>query len=663
MTIFALPIGLLLAGAAVYALERPTRGRSDRRIVLGGAACAALLAAIAVALWAATSLPASSFAWGGGLALTLSVDRLVRVVVLLVPVVALFVVVWGAAHEPCEGLAKLLGGLVAFAGAMELLVLANDFLTLVVGWELVGALSFALIAHHHEDDEAVASASYAYNLTRLGGLGLVLAAGAVLATTGTFDFDALHRLDSNTRDLFAAGVLFAAASKSAQLPFSPWLFRAMAGPSAVSALLHSSTMVAAGAWLLVRLHAPLVATPWFQGAAIAIGLTTAIVAGVVALVQSEAKRLLAASTCAQYGFVFAAVGADAAGAGLVHIVTHAALKAPLFLAAGVAIGVAGSPLLAKMRLGRAVPVVAATSLVACLALAGVPPLGAAWSKEKILAGVTHTSTALGIVVVVAGLLSAAYATRFQLLVFGRGEKRDGRSSGAERLALLALAAATLALCSLWIPSVHEWVRARIGLPFDEGAPWELFASLASIVVGVGAVVLADRRGLLTRTERTPSLVVEWFGLTELFDLGARGTMKLARGCAALDDRVVDAGVRGAAAFGALLSRFASSSLEAAAQGATRATASAALVVRDAAGRVEALMDASNRALTRGSLFVAEESRDVTDPLVDDAVDGVADAVGRAGRSSRAIQTGAIPTYYSIVVGGLVAFLVCLALWR
>ncbi len=176
-----------------------------------------------------------------------------------------------------------------------------------------------------------------------GDLGIWFAAASALVTGGSFDFQALSAVAGGpSANWMAAGILVAAAAKSAQGPFAAWLFRAMEGPSSVSALLHSSTMVAAGAWLLLRLHEPLSAVAWFGPAAIALGLTTALTGGISAIVQPDAKRLLAASTSAQYGLMFVAVGAGYSAAGLIHLVTHAAFKALLFLAAGTAISLTGS---------------------------------------------------------------------------------------------------------------------------------------------------------------------------------------------------------------------------------------------------------------------------------------------------------------------------------
>ena len=312
---------------------------------------------------------------------------MVKIALVLVPLIALPVLLWAAAMEDEVGLPRLLGLLIGFTGAMELLILAADLLVVAIAWELLGVFSWALIAHQWQDDSKVAAANYAFNATRIGGLGLWFAAGATLAVGGNFDFSTMSSPGSSFwGHIMAAGIVIAAASKSGQGPFAPWLFKAMEGPSSVSALLHSSTMVAAGAWLLIRLHEPLAAISWFSPVAITLGLATALAGGITAIVQVDAKRLLAASTSAQYGLMIAATGAGYAAAGLVHLVTHAAFKALLFLAAGAAINAAGTHSLFEMRkmgLARRLPIIAAAGWVGTLALAAIPPLGAAWTQGKI----------------------------------------------------------------------------------------------------------------------------------------------------------------------------------------------------------------------------------------------------------------------------------------
>ena len=193
MILWSLPLLPALLGAllgpsgACIAEAHGTR----RRVFLGAFAALGLTGLIVLAANAALASPATTLRWGPGLSLSLRMAPEVAVIGVLVPAIAMPVVVWAAAHEALRGLSRLIGLLVAFVGAMELLVLAADLLTLTIGWELVSGISWALIAHRWRDDDATAAASYAFDATRLGGLGLWVAAGVTFSVTGGFGFDGL----------------------------------------------------------------------------------------------------------------------------------------------------------------------------------------------------------------------------------------------------------------------------------------------------------------------------------------------------------------------------------------------------------------------------------------------------------------------------------------
>ena len=626
-----------LAGAGVWAVG--TRVRPDRRpAALGTAAVATLAATLVVAVLAAVAGSTGGHDVGGGLALQLELVPPATVVAPLVPAVAALVVAWAAGHEEAHDLPRLLGLMVAFVGAMELLVAAADLLTLTIGFELVAAYSWILIAHDWRRPAAPRAAAHAFNATRFGGLGLVLASGAALAGTGSLAYADLTDLTGAHLHVVVAGVLLAAVAKSAQGPFAPWLFSAMEGPTPVSALLHSSTMVAAGAYALVRLHPVLDRADWFGPTTVAIGLGTALVGGVVALLQSHAKKLLAASTAAQYGLMLVAVGAGYPAVAAVHLVVHAAFKAQLFLSAGTAMAAVGSPELGRMRLGRALRTTAGLAAVASLALAAVPPLGGAWSKESILAAAGHLSPGLAVAVVLAGGLSAAYATRFQLLAFGGLADGDGegprqlveRPGLAETGAMGVLAAGSVLLGALWLPPVREVAAEVLDGPMAEGPPWELVASLLAVALGVYAVWTADRRHRLGHvgTQGTSAAWAEWLGWTALLRrVVVDPTLAGARLLARFDDAVVDGAVWAVAAGGRSLADGARRWLEPGTDALPRGAA------------------AAGRGLARGSTRVAERG-------VDAAVAGVAWLVDRAGADARRSHTGMIHHQFVVIVVGL-----------
>ena len=443
---------LLLAGVGRDGMDgEPPRGR----LAVTAAAAMALTAGVAAfAAWAGWT---GRLPWSESLGLSLdyapATSPVAALFAVLVPVVAAPVLAYGAGHEEGRGLTRLLAVLAFFVAAMEVVAGAADLLTLLLGWELIGACSAVLIAHHWRDGENPRAGSIVFVTTRAGDLGLFLALGAAFAGVGSLEYGALGGLDGLHLHLVVAGVLVAAAAKSAQVPFAPWLFVAMKGPVTVSSLLHAATMVAAGAFLLIRLHTVLDTAPWFGAATMAVGLTTALMAGVVALLQSHAKRLLAGSTSAHYGLMFLAVGAGYPAVAALHLVAHALAKAPLFLATGIAHECAGSYELWRMELRRVLPGIATATLVVAGAIAGLPPLGAAWTKEAVVTTAGHAAPWVAVAAALAGALSAAYMARFFFQAFGTGSTaRDGRSPRSlERWPLYLLAAATVALGVLWLP--------------------------------------------------------------------------------------------------------------------------------------------------------------------------------------------------------------------
>lgn len=632
MNVLILPV-LPLAAAAVVWLTRSRPGFA------GPVGVGALIVAIVLGLWAAVTEPVATLAWSPMIQLSLRVDGFARVMVVLVPFIAAVVVAYAAVTEP-DGRTRLVALMLAFVAAMLLLVVAADFVTLLIGWELVGATSWALIGHGWRDRANVEAGTQAFLTTRLGDLGLYIAAGAVFAATGSFAFIGLGGAASPWREIVAAGVLLAAAAKSAQVPFSPWLFAAMAGPTPVSALLHSATMVAAGAYLLIRLAPALESVAWFLPAIAIVGLVTALGGGIVAMFQTHAKRALAASTSAQYGLMFIAIGAGSTAAAGAQLVAHAAFKSLLFLAAGVAIHATGSMLLGRLRLGRSLPFVAVAAGVGALALAGLPPLGGAWSKEAIVAAAMETSAALGIATLVAGFLSALYVGRFQLLAFGpgNGHGQIRRPTSTELGALAVLAAATIGLAILWLPGTSDVVVGLTGGELVVGSAWEFVTSIG-LLLGAGLVViLMDRRGRLLDLGLRPSTqaaVGDWLLLPRATSvLIVAPTLRLSAALGRADDRVIDTGVRAAARLAGIFS---------------------SLVAR----RVEFSVDGVVRATAAATMLTAAASRRADDSGVDGAVEATGRGVGLAGHQSRRLQTGQTHHYFVIVAVGLVLIAVIL----
>lgn len=635
--LWALPLLPIGAGVALV--------RVRQQGALLGIAVFALSITLALALWAAGAQPVAKWAFGPGMAPAIAAVGLGRVMIVLVPIIALPVVVYAATEQPADpDLPRLLALLVAFCGAMELLVLATDFLTLLVAWELVGACSWALIAHDWKDATAPRAGRNVFLTTRAGDLGLYLAAAATYAGTGSLAFDALDTLGTPARDVVATGVLLAAAAKSAQLPFSPWLFAAMRGPTAASALLHSATMVAAGVYLLARLSPLLASTGWLLPAVAGLGLATALAGGVVATLQRDLKKALAASTSAQYGLMFVAVGAGFPAVAGLHLVTHAAFKALLFLGAGIAMRVSGTLDLERMRLGRAAPSAAVLFAIGTLALAGVPPLGAAYSKDEILAAAAQAGEGgywLVAGVLLAAFSSALYAGRLQLLAFGPGDAAGSRRPRFAALAPLgSLALLSVAMGLLWLPGVAQQMALVMDAPLPDPTRWPLVASLAVVTLAGLLCWLAWRRESLFDLgvpSHIGTFVAGWFALPQLAHaVVVAPAIAASAAMARFDDRIVDAGIRLAAHVATRVARIFGNAGE-----------------RSIDAIVQLAVSATDVLAMRSTRF------DVR--AVDGVVEWIARGIGVAGARSRRLQTGLLHEYYVLAAVGLLAMIAAGAL--
>ena len=639
MTVW-LPILLPAAGSvALYALRR-------RRSLLGPVAVGALGAGLAASVVAAVSEASFTWSWGAGIELTLAAEGAGRIMVVLVPLVAVAVVGFAASSQHDDpALARLLILMTAFVAAMEMLVLAADFLTLLIGWELVGAASWSLIGHDWRDERTPSSAKEAFVTTRFGDLGLYVASGAAFAAAGSFQFSDLAASgDSTWLAVVAGGVVLAAAAKSAQVPFSPWLFSAMVGPTPVSALLHSATMVAAGAYALIRLQPILAPVTWFGPLVVALGLVTALAGGLVALAQTDFKRALAGSTSAQYGLMLVATGAGYTAAGMGQLTAHAFFKALLFLGAGVALHAAGTLDLGKLRLGSALPWVAGLFGVGAAALAAVPPLGAAFTKEAVLAAAVESGLWVAAGTFVAGFLSALYAARIHLLAYGPGSEVTVETPPrrVELGALAGLAGLTVGLSLLWLPGGESLLTELTAGRLAEAKPWELGLSLAGVAGAFVVVWWLWRRGLLDTVgfpEGLRRFVAGWWGIpTAARRLIVDPLLRVSGGLSVGDRTVIDGLVRAVAA----------------------AVAAVSLRLRRGA---EKAIDRVVDGVGGGTLGTAEASRRFDDDTVDAAVEGVAAGVKISGERSRRVQTGMSHDYYKLAVVGAVVALIVAAIWR
>lgn len=339
-----------------------------------------------------------------------------------------------------------------FIGAMAGLVLTSNLLLMFFFWEITALCSYALIAFHNDDPKAVAGGIKALIMTQLGGIGLLAGALLIYAQLGTYDLNIFlekaEALPANILALAAFGFLIAAAAKSAQFPFQTWLPDAMEAPTPVSALIHAATMVNAGVYLLARFYPAFEAVPGWRMAVIMVGMLSAFLAALMALVVTDLKRVLAYSTISQLGYMVYAIGAEGVYASQFHLLSHSVFKALLFLGAGAVIHSVGTRDLRQMGgLGKQMPLVRTVFVIGALALAGLPILNGFWSKELILeAGLAHGPRWAYLVMLLTAGLTALYTFRCVWQVF-YGEPRAAlhghEAAAAMRVALIPLALGTL----------------------------------------------------------------------------------------------------------------------------------------------------------------------------------------------------------------------------
>jgi NADH-quinone oxidoreductase subunit L len=314
-----------------------------------------------------------------------------------------------------------------FVFSMLLLVQSGNLLLLLAGWGLVGLSSYLLINFWHIRATAVAAGKKAFVMNAIGDATFALALFLLIQRAGSLDFrvvfqEGIAEKSSTVAVLIALGLLGGAVAKSAQIPLHTWLPDAMEGPTPVSALIHAATMVTAGVYLIARTHVLFELAPDIQHLAGILGAITILVAGLIALVQTDIKRVIAYSTMSQIGYMFVAVGLGAYGAGLFHLMTHAFFKALLFMAAGIVIhALSDEQDIRRMGgLARRLPFTYRAFLVGALALAAVPPFAGFFSKDSILGSAANAGT-LGWLLWGAGavgaFLTALYTFRLLFIVF------------------------------------------------------------------------------------------------------------------------------------------------------------------------------------------------------------------------------------------------------
>ena len=467
-----------------------------------------------------------------------------------------------------------------FVFSMLTLVLANNFIVLYLGWELVGLCSYLLIAFWFERKAAADGGKKAFIVNRIGDFGFAIGIFFIFQATGSvrFDevFDAAGGLPEGTATVIALLLFAGAVGKSAQVPLHVWLPDAMEGPTPVSALIHAATMVTAGVYMVVRTHVLFEASEVALPVVAIVGTVTALYAATSALGQDDLKRVLAYSTISQLGFMFLAAGVGAYAVAIFHLVTHAFFKAAMFLSAGSVMHATHGEinLLRLGGLGRRMRVTAAVFIVGGLALAGVPLFAGFFSKDQILTAAYEAGrTGLWIAALVASFFTALYMTRAAVLAFlgparFEGEAHESPPVMAVPMILLAVGAIAGGLLGLSATTglVHGFLGPVVGEaghePVAAGLP-EIglvliatavaFAGLAVgwLVYGSGLIDWAAVRVRLGAAQRALArgwYVDDFYGSAVVLP----GKVTSAFLAYVFDQRVIDGAVNGlGAAFGRL----------------------------------------------------------------------------------------------------------------
>jgi NADH-quinone oxidoreductase subunit L len=425
-----------------------------------------------------------------------------------------------------------------FVFSMLLLVLAGNFVLLIVGWAFVGFASYALISFWYRRHTATSAGMKAFVINVIGDVGLVLAAFFIFRELGTFDFIAVFdaapesfSVNEGALVVICLLILVGAFAKSAQLPLHTWLPDAMEGPTPVSALIHAATMVTAGVYLIARTHPLFELAPTAADISAFIGLATLLFAATVALTVTDLKRVIAYSTISQIGYMIVAVSIGAYAAGMFHFMSHAFFKALLFMGAGSVISaMAGIQDMDRMRgFRRALPLTFALMTIGALALAAFPGTSGFFSKDEILAFAEARGGTFWIIAIggyLGALLTAIYSFRIVFRVFfgepcrearsleggepyhaepvnpATGEKEDtdvgfpGEHWIAERVRPMAAAMSVLGLLALvggyiQVPGVDDVIDAFLTPTFENSALFEDIHPATSaewIGLGIGGVL-------------------------------------------------------------------------------------------------------------------------------------------------------------------------------
>jgi NADH-quinone oxidoreductase subunit L len=544
-----------LAGALAITLAGT---RISRRAAgwLSTLSCAVAFVAAVVAFVDLTGEPAEershlsvAWSWLGddfGADLSILVDPLSLFMMLVVSGVGSLIVGYSIGYmDGDDEERRYFAYMALFVFSMLLLVQGGNLLMLLCGWGLVGLSSYLLIGFWHQRPEAVAAAKKAFVMNAFGDATMALALFLLIVHTGTVGFGSLEEVGGASGwvvNLVALGLLGGAVAKSAQLPLQTWLPDAMEGPTPVSALIHAATMVTAGVYLIVRCHAVFEEAGGVADLAAGLGAATLLLAGLIALVQVDIKRVIAYSTMSQIGYMFLGVGLGAYANGMFHLMTHAFFKALLFLAAGVVIHalVAEQDIRRMGGLRGLMPKTFVAMLIGGLALSGIPPFAGFFSKDSILAAALDRGwygTTLWAVGLAGAFLTGLYTFRMIFLVFGgrpspHVQEHFHPHGGREGPLTMMLPVGVLAVLSVvggWIQLAGVWhpitdFLEPVAEPIAEATGTQelvttvLASGLGLAGIGLAWLVYSRRRLAVPRPNAAGRLLERKFYFDEAYDL-------------------------------------------------------------------------------------------------------------------------------------------------
>jgi len=408
--------------------------------------------------------------------LSFLVDRLSALFLMVITGVGSLIHLYSTAYmhgEEGPDYARYFAYLNLFVFSMLVLVLGSGFVTMFIGWEGVGLCSYLLIGFWFRNPAYTEAAKKAFVMNRIGDLGFLLAVFWMLSRFGTAEYAGVFEKAPEATAAVLTGItlllFLGATGKSAQIPLFTWLPDAMAGPTPVSALIHAATMVTAGIYLVARSHVLFDLAPVTQTVIAVTGLATALLAASIALRQNDIKKVLAYSTVSQLGYMFLGLGVGAYTGAVFHVMTHAFFKALLFLGAGSVIHALHHEQDIRRMGGLAsrLPVTHATFLLACLAIAGIPPFSGFFSKDEILMAALAKHPAYYALGMLGALMTAFYMFRLYALTF-RGAFRGTAEQAAHLhespwamtlplavLAVLAVAGGWLGIPEVILPGAHR----------------------------------------------------------------------------------------------------------------------------------------------------------------------------------------------------------------